>query len=119
MIDRFGKHVSVGLSPVEIEWLKAAVSLPRRERMAAYREVAQMTGRKLSNVQHHAQRLVAQRRQEARAFLEVHLRKNWLAGCAPKSVMVPNARRVISVDNANNNSEIALNRCRQNYEATG
>lgn len=86
MMDRFGDFIRVGFSPVETEWMRAAVTLPLREREQAYIQIAAMTGRKLGNVRSAARQLLAEHRTQVRAFLEVELRKHWQTGCAPKRV---------------------------------
>ena len=57
MIDRHGKTVYVSWQAHELIWLQAALSLPRHDRPAAYRDIAYMSGRAVSSVQRKALRL--------------------------------------------------------------
>lgn len=45
MIDRFGKPVLVGWPAHHILWIEAAMTLPRTQRMEAFTDIAEMTGR--------------------------------------------------------------------------
>ena len=57
MKDRFGKPIAVGWSEHELVWLRAAMSLPFGERMAAFRDIADMTGRTTAAVKHQEYRI--------------------------------------------------------------
>lgn len=62
MIDRFGKPIYVGWQEHEMIWLDVAISLCRKERNAAFREIAEMSGRRVESVRvmayaHMARRL--------------------------------------------------------------
>lgn len=62
MIDRHGNKVYVGWSRHEMLWLRAAISLPQAERMAAFRDISDLTGRPLSAIQDKATRVRQQDR---------------------------------------------------------
>lgn len=50
-VDRFGKPLALAWSQTEIIWLEAAITLATKdERMAAYRDIAGMTGRTVAAV---------------------------------------------------------------------
>lgn len=54
MIDRFGRRIQVGWLAWEVEYLLAAITLPKRERRAAFEDIASMTGRKFAAIQFQA-----------------------------------------------------------------
>lgn len=54
MIDRWGKPIQVGWARHEEIWVRAALSLPRHERPAAYRDISELTGRSYANVRDRA-----------------------------------------------------------------
>lgn len=78
-----GNRVRIGWTEVEDIWVRAARSLPLRERTEAFKDIAAMTGRSWTAVHRHARLLVAQDRQAAREWLQTTLRKNWLSETAP------------------------------------
>jgi hypothetical protein len=61
MLDRFGKPIRVGWAIHEILWIEAALTLPRAERLAAFEDIASMTGRTVAGVQTRAYTLAAER----------------------------------------------------------
>jgi hypothetical protein len=93
MIIPGGGTVRVAFQPHELEWLAAALTLPLKERKAAFRQIADMSGRELKTVQRRAERLKADKRQEARDFLQAFLTRTWLAGNVRNRVLVPNGMR--------------------------
>lgn len=60
MIDHFGHTIKVGYSEHELIWLRAAMTLPRGERISAFRDIAEMTGRPLYAIQCAAYRIHSQ-----------------------------------------------------------
>lgn len=69
MIDRFGNPILVGWSEHEDLWLAAAMSLPSRsDRIAAYQDISELTGRSFAVVLRRAElkleREATQRRRE-------------------------------------------------------
>ena len=77
MIDRFGRPIRLGWSPYQLEWIKAALTLARTERLSAYRDISEMTGRSMKAIANRAGILRAQQRQDARQWLEDHMRRDW------------------------------------------
>ena len=60
-----------------------------KDREAAYEDIAIMSGRTVSAVRSRGHAILAQERQKARAWLQLHLRKNWASGTvleAPRRV---------------------------------
>ena len=68
MIDRFGNPIQVGWAEHEEIWLKAAMSLDIGERGAAYKDIADMTGRTIQAV--HAKVSAIHRERRSTAFRE-------------------------------------------------
>jgi hypothetical protein len=85
MIDRHGKPIRLSWAPHELEWVIAASALPRNERLAAYRDISDMTGRSIKAVSNRAGFIKAQERQKAREWLAVHLRKTRASGGFPEA----------------------------------
>lgn len=81
MIDAGGRPVIVGWPEYQELWLRAAVSLPKRDRWEAYENIAEMTNRSLASVKRRAEALQAEDRRLAREFLALHLRKDWQSDC--------------------------------------
>lgn len=54
MLDRYGRPIIVGWSETEMLWVEAALSLPHFSRIAAYEDIAGMTGRPLAMIQRKA-----------------------------------------------------------------
>ena len=77
IIGRFGNPVRVGWAPFELEWVKAALTLTRTERLSAYRDISEMTGRSMKSIANRAGILRAQGRQEAREWLAEHMHRDW------------------------------------------
>jgi hypothetical protein len=50
MKDRFGNPIIIGWPAHHILWIEAAMTLPHRERIAAFQEIADMTGRGYASV---------------------------------------------------------------------
>src|ERR1700744_3688011 len=50
-VDRFGKPIIIGWADFELEYINAALTLPKAERIAAYADIAFMTGRSIRHVQ--------------------------------------------------------------------
>jgi hypothetical protein len=59
-LDRFGKPVRIGFAEHECLWIKAAMELPRRERLAAFNDIADMTGRSTAQIRSKAYALYNQ-----------------------------------------------------------
>lgn len=57
MIDRFGKHIFIYFADHEILWIEAANHLDYHERQAAFRDIAELSGRHLNDVRKKAHRL--------------------------------------------------------------
>lgn len=57
MIDRHGNIIRVAWAKHEMEWLHAAVTLPLIQRMAAFHDISDLTGRSFRQVQSQASRL--------------------------------------------------------------
>lgn len=53
-VDRFGNPIRVGFSPTEDEWLKAANTLHGSARFAAFRDIAEMSGRTFAQIRDKA-----------------------------------------------------------------
>lgn len=72
-IDRFGNQIRLAWSDHEILWVKAALTLPRHNRMCAYRDISEMSHRTLGAVQTMARKIWAagtdERAEAARALL--------------------------------------------------
>lgn len=77
MIDAGGRPVTVGWPEYQELWLRAAVSLPKRDRWEAYENIAEMTNRSVASVKRRAEALQTEDRRIAREFLALHLRKDW------------------------------------------
>lgn len=78
MKDRYGFPVLVGWHDFEILWVEAALTLPKIERSAAYRDIASMSGRTFQAIQCKAQMIASQKR-----FDEA------VARMVPRRIMVP------------------------------
>lgn len=78
-LDPAGNPIRIGWSETEEIWLRAASTLTLRDREAAFRDIASLTGRTVDRLRHKAALLKAQDRQTAKALLQVQLRKNWLS----------------------------------------
>lgn len=63
MLDRFGHRVSVGWPAHHILWIEAAMTLPHAERIDAFNEIGEMTGRGYAAVYHQSTEIL--RRREA------------------------------------------------------
>ena len=61
MIDRFGAPIYVGWPEYQRLWILAALTLPRKERLAAFQDISDLTGRTLCAVQDRAYNLQAAR----------------------------------------------------------
>lgn len=61
MHDRWGQTIIVAFAEHEIEWLKAANTLPRAERLSAFADIVSMTGRTLSSIKAKAYALDMER----------------------------------------------------------
>lgn len=77
MLDQAGKPVIVGWPEYQLLYLRAAVSLTKRDRWEAYQDIAEMVGRSFASVKRKAEMLQAEDRRESKAMLETILRKNW------------------------------------------
>lgn len=66
MVDRFGKPIIIGWHPHEFLWLEAALSLPRREQAAAFRDISALTGREVDHVRKQANRVLAKKNAQAK-----------------------------------------------------
>jgi len=77
MLDQAGKPVIVSWPEYQHLWLRAAMSLTKRDRWNALEDIASMTGRSFASVKRKAEMLQAEDRRQAKAMLETILRKNW------------------------------------------
>jgi hypothetical protein len=68
MIDRWGNPVRVAWAAHELLWIEAALSLDVRDRMAAFTDIAELTGRPRETVQRMAANLRSARKREAEAL---------------------------------------------------
>jgi len=96
MIDRFNNRVSVAWSEYELEWLRAALTLDKRERCAAYRDIASMSGRGLEAVRRAASTIrTTDARQKAAAERKVKMRlpAQWKA--LPSFIAPPSKARLM------------------------
>jgi len=57
MVDRFGQPILIGWPAHHILWVQAAMMLDIPERQAAFRDIAQMTGRSYKSVDDLRRRL--------------------------------------------------------------
>ena len=91
MLDRFGRPVRIGWSAVELLYIRAALTLARTERLSAYRDISELTGRSMKAIANRAGILRAQERQDAREWLAEHMRHDWRSSGhveAPRRVFV-------------------------------
>lgn len=70
MKDRFGHPVSVGWPAHHILWIEAAMTLPRRERLAAFDDIGEMTGRGSASV-YYKWKLILRERESAKRRSEL------------------------------------------------
>jgi hypothetical protein len=76
VIDRFSKPIVVGWSDVEREYLRAAMTLLPIERMAAYRDISDMTGRSISAIKKQVYIMECVQQEVARAVaVRSHVRR--------------------------------------------
>lgn len=80
MIDRHGNTILVGWSAHEILWVEAAMTLLPASKIAAFQDIADMTGRSYTAIVRKASDLVSAKREAA---IEARL--------ATRRVMVPTA----------------------------
>lgn len=85
MISRYGQPIRVYWADFEVEWIEAANTLDRAERLSAIRDISSMTGRPYEQVRDFAarrreqewrQRAALQRR-PAQRKLVMHLPREW------------------------------------------
>lgn len=57
MKDRYGNRIMVAWAPHHILWIEAALTLPTQEKLAAFQDIAEMTGRSFVAVRQRASRL--------------------------------------------------------------
>ena len=91
MIDRHGRPIRIGWSDVELLYIRAALTLTRTERLSAYRDISELTGRSMKAIANRAGILRAQGRQEAREWLAEHMRQDWRSSGhveAPRRIFV-------------------------------
>lgn len=67
-IDRWGKTVLIGWADHEMEWVRAALTLPQRQRLDAFADIASMTGRTFCAVADRAGIVKARQRADAAAL---------------------------------------------------
>ena len=84
MIDRWGKRIIVGWAEHEILWVKAAIKLPRDERIEAFQDIASMTGRTEFAVRDKAKDIRAQQRKDMELIFTA-------APCPPRRIATPYA----------------------------
>lgn len=61
MKDRFGRAINVGWSDHHIVWIRAAMTLPHAERMAAFWDIGELTGRGYASVYGKARHILRER----------------------------------------------------------
>lgn len=86
MKDRWGRDSTVGYSEVELIWIRAALTLPRGERAAAFRDIASMMGRNLHAVLDKSYRMRAEDAELRQRALDL------AKGYGTRSIAVPNRR---------------------------
>ncbi len=69
-VDRWGKPIIVGWTPTEMEWMNAVLTLPERERYAAYQDIAELSGRSYANVRDKANHIRAAERRQRPAWVK-------------------------------------------------
>lgn len=88
MIDRYGKKVSIYWAEHELEWVRAAMTLPFRERQEAYRDISAMTTRPLQAVRDRATTIKTQEKRYA-----ARMEKRVSAPSVPKVCLPPSQLR--------------------------
>jgi hypothetical protein len=61
MKDRFGHSIQVGWPPHHILWIEAAMTLPHAERIAAFQDIGEMTGRGYASVYYKHRHILRER----------------------------------------------------------
>lgn len=88
MLDRHGQPIRIGFQAHELEYITAAMTLPLRERESAYDQISDLTGRAVSSIKNRARKLITEKRQRDKAFLEVALRKAWASETVSRRTFV-------------------------------
>lgn len=71
MINRWGKSITVGWPEHHILWIEAAMTLPTRmERLSAYEDICDLTGRSLKAVMCKAAQMADEQRNASRRAAE-------------------------------------------------
>ena len=71
MKDRFGRTIYMGWAEHELLWIEAALTLPRDERTAAFKDIGEITGRTIQAIRFQARRIRARDRRHAAAAVVV------------------------------------------------
>lgn len=100
MIDRHGNRIDIGWAPHEILWLEAALTLRMTERMPAYQDIAEMTGRSVRAIQAKATGIIADSRATARRIMVAGPADNhaWLK--FPASQITPPSKAMLTAGRA-------------------
>lgn len=65
MKDRSGKTIYIAWARHEFIWLEAAMTLPKKQRLAAYRDISNMTGRSMDAIARQAYNIECKRQEAA------------------------------------------------------
>lgn len=84
MIGRHGNVIRVAWAKHEMEWLRAALTLPLAQRMVAFHDISDLTGRSFRQVQNQGTRLRSKQKRDAATILA--------ATPYTRRVLVPNFR---------------------------
>lgn len=76
-LDRFGHRINIGWADHEDLWIEAANTLGRSERQAAFRDIAELTGRDYACILRRASLFRAVERRLAKEAEMVRARKEW------------------------------------------
>lgn len=97
MKDRWGNQIQVGWAEHEILWVKAAIKLPRDERIEAFQDIAAMTGRTEFAVRDKAMVIRAKQRDDAAILAAQTPRRLFVATkhtrYGPKPILMPSHLR--------------------------
>lgn len=78
MMDRFGRPLRIGFAEYELIRIRAAMTLPQREKLEAFHDIADLSGRTFSAVYNKSRWLVENDRSEAGRKNLVNLSKRYL-----------------------------------------
>lgn len=100
-VDRFGNRIYIGWADWEMEYIYAALTLSKAERIAAYPDIAAMTGRTIRQVQSKCFAVTYQRQEEALKRLRQKPRQVKRAEAMVASSIRPLTPRQMMVARAN------------------